>query len=199
MCSAALHGCTRTGRDRRRRLLGLELLGIRHQTDQPERGQAPSDAVKTHARCMPGNSPISPSRPPRRPDSATRRCSGGAPAHGGRPQVGACLRAGRRARAGRAPRPARSGSPRRRRRRPPRRPRSAAAARAWAASESGRRRGVWSGRTAGKRRVQPVGGRDRLRAGVLEQLELMMEMVDGPDALALAESPPNARRQHRHP
>jgi hypothetical protein len=47
--------------------------------------------------------------------------------------------------------------------------------------------------------VEPVRRRDGLRASVLEQLELMMEALDRPDTLSLAESSPNARRQDYHP
>ena len=61
------------------------------------------------------------------------------------------------------------------------------------------RRGFWPGRTTWKRRVEPVRRRDRLRASVLEQLELMMEALDRPDTLSLAEPSPNARRQDYHP
>ena len=47
--------------------------------------------------------------------------------------------------------------------------------------------------------MQAVRRRDGLRASVLEQLELMMEIFDRPDTLALAEPSPNARRQDYHP
>jgi hypothetical protein len=47
--------------------------------------------------------------------------------------------------------------------------------------------------------MEPVRGRDRLRASVLEQLELMMETLDRPGTLSLAEPSPNARRQDYHP
>ena len=60
-------------------------------------------------------------------------------------------------------------------------------------------RGQLSRWKPGRGRVQPVGGSHGLRPRVLEELQLMMEMVDGPHTLALAESPPSARGQHRHP
>ena len=34
---------------------------------------------------------------------------------------------------------------------------------------------------------------------MLEELQLMMEVVDGPDPLTLTKPPPSARGQHRHP
>jgi hypothetical protein len=34
---------------------------------------------------------------------------------------------------------------------------------------------------------------------MLEELQLMMEVVDGPDPLTLTKSPPSARGKHRHP
>jgi hypothetical protein len=61
------------------------------------------------------------------------------------------------------------------------------------------RRGFWAGRTARKGRVEPVCGRDGLRASVLEQLELMMETLDRPGTLSFAEPSPNARSQDYHP
>ena len=51
----------------------------------------------------------------------------------------------------------------------------------------------------GERGVQTVGGLDGLRSGVLEQLELMMEMVDGAGSLALTEPAPHTRSEHGRP
>ena len=47
--------------------------------------------------------------------------------------------------------------------------------------------------------MQPVGRCDRLGSGVLEKLQLMVEVLDGTDALTFAEPSPHARRQDRHP
>jgi hypothetical protein len=47
--------------------------------------------------------------------------------------------------------------------------------------------------------MQPVGRGHEFRPGVLEQLELMMEMVDRSDALPLGPAPQRARYQDGDP